>query len=123
MIANNLFLAGNLQNQIEIGIEEIRIGSPDKFYHSRNFGEFKAVLNSYQSSINQLTVYLGNDSSYSDDLKKYFRKMQLLSWNFYTADINENALRSSLDYWCGEYKIGLDLIEAYLKYEFDKIHK
>ena len=124
LIGENLYLAGNLQNQIEIAIKEIGERMPDKFFHSRNFGEFKTTLNSYQSSINKIMVYLDNDDSqYYKELNEHLRKIQLLSWNLYTADLNIDALRSGLEDWVSEYKYGKQIIQDYLKHEFDKIYK
>ncbi|MBP8064309.1 MAG: hypothetical protein KAY38_04865 [Acinetobacter sp.] len=124
LIGENLYLAGNLQNQIEIAIKEIGERMPDKFFHSRNFGEFKTTLNSYQSSINKIMVYLDNDDSqHYKQLNEHLRKIQLLSWNLYTADINIDALRLGLKDWESEYKYGKQIIQNYLKHEFDKIYK
>lgn len=123
LISDNLYLAGNIQNQIEIGINEIRQQKFNNFFHSRSHGDFKIVLNNYQSSINCLRVYLGNETRHSEELNKHFRKMQLLSWSLYTADMHEPALNESLDQWVKEFKVGEILVQNYLNDEVKIIYK
>jgi len=81
------------------------------------------LLNNYQSSINRLRVYLGNETQHSEKLNKHFRKMQLLSWSLYTADMNELALSDSLDQWVKEFKVGEILVQNYLNDELKSIYK
>lgn len=123
LIGDNLYLAGNVQNQIEIGISEIQQQKFDNFFHSRHHGDFKILLNNYQSSINRLRVYLGNETQHSEKLNKHFRKMQLLSWSLYTAGMNELALSDSLDQWVKEFKVGEILVQNYLNDELKNIYK
>lgn len=81
------------------------------------------MLNNYQSSINRLRVYLGNETQHSEKLNKHFRKMQLFSWSLYTADMNELALSDSLDQWVKEFKVGEILVQNYLNDELKSIYK
>ena len=123
LVSDNLYLAGNIQNQIEIGINEIRQQKFNDFFHSRHHGDFKIVLNNYQSSINRLKVYLGNENRHSQELNKHFRRMQLLSWSLYTANMHEPALSESLDQWIKEFKVGEILVQNYLNDELKLIYE
>lgn len=123
LVSDNLYLAGNIQNQIEIGINEIRQQKFNDFFHSRYHGDFKIVLNNYQSSINRLKVYLGNENRHAQELNKHFRRMQLLSWSLYTANMHEPALSESLDQWIKEFKVGEILVQNYLNDELKLIYE
>ncbi|MEQ0923603.1 hypothetical protein ABLT40_07295 [Acinetobacter schindleri] len=123
LVSDNLYLAGNIQNQIEIGINEIRQQKFNDFFHSRHHGDFKIVLNNYQSSINRLKVYLGNENRHAQELNKHIRRMQLLSWSLYTANMHEPALSESLDQWIKEFKVGEILMQNYLNDELKLIYE
>jgi hypothetical protein len=123
LVSDNLYLAGNIQNQIEIGINEIRQQKFNDFFHSRHYGDFKIVLNNYQSSINRLKVYLGNENRHAQELNKHFRRMQLLSWSLYTANMHEPALSESLDQWIKEFKVSEILVQNYLNDELKLIYE
>ncbi|ENV13141.1 hypothetical protein KTI62_00795 [Acinetobacter schindleri] len=123
LVSDNLYLAGNIQNQIEIGINEIRQQKFNDFFHSRHHGDFKIVLNNYQSSINRLKVYLGNENRHAQELNKHFRRMQLLSWSLYTANMHEPALSESLDQWIKEFKVSEILVQNYLNDELKLIYE
>jgi hypothetical protein len=123
LISDNLYLAGNIQNQVEIGLNEIRKEKYNNFFQSRNHGDFKIALNNYQSSIKRIRVYLGNGTQYSSELNQHFQKMLLLSWDLYTADMHLPALSTSLDEWSREIRRGESLVEKYLNEEFKRIYQ
>lgn len=123
LLSDNLYLAGNIQNQIEIGVNELQQNKFDNFFHARNHGDFKNVINKYQSSIKRLKVYLGKETRQAEELNHHFQKMEFLSWAFYTADMNELALNEILNQWIEEFKKGEILVQQYVNNEFDLIYK
>lgn len=123
LLSNNLYLAGNIQNQIEIGVNELQQKNFNNLFLARNHGDLKNVINEYQSSIKRLNVYLGKETIQAEELSDHFRKMELLSWGFYTANINESALNENLDQWIKEFKKGEILVQKYVNNEFNLIYK
>lgn len=123
LLSENLYLAGNMQNQIEISVNELQHKSFNNLYLARNHGDLKNVINEYQSSIKRLNVYLGKETRQAEELNHHFREMELLSWGFYTANMDGLALNETLRQWIKEFKKGEILVQRYVNNEFDSIYK